>query len=117
MKFAFILRFGHTESRAKIQKEADFYGAMDGATKIVKGDAIMSIIITLINFVGGVLVGIVMNGGAFGDVLQTYTIATIGDGLVSQLPSLLISTATGMIVTRSCRFLRRGRLQLWQYPA
>ncbi len=87
--------------RAKIQKEADFYGAMDGATKIVKGDAIMSIIITLINFVGGVLVGIVMNGGAFGDVLQTYTIATIGDGLVSQLPSLLISTATGMIVTRS----------------
>ncbi len=87
--------------RAKIQKEADFYGSMDGATKIVKGDAIMSIIITLINFVGGVLVGIVMNGGAFGDVLQTYTIATIGDGLVSQLPSLLISTATGMIVTRS----------------
>ena len=87
--------------RAKIQKEADFYGAMDGATKIVKGDAIMSIIITLINFVGGVLVGMVMNGGAFGEVLTTYTIATIGDGLVSQLPSLLISTATGMIVTRS----------------
>ncbi len=87
--------------RAKIQKEADFYGAMDGATKIVKGDAIMSIIITLINFVGGVIIGMVMDGGEFLEVLSTYSIATIGDGLVSQLPSLMISTATGMIVTRS----------------
>lgn len=87
--------------RAKIQKEADFYGAMDGATKIVKGDAIMSIIITLINFVGGVIIGLVMGGSDFGTVLSTYSIATIGDGLVSQIPSLMISTATGMIVTRS----------------
>ena len=87
--------------RSKIQKEADFYGAMDGATKIVKGDAVMSIIITLINFVGGVIIGLVMGGGDFGMVLSTYSIATIGDGLVGQIPSLMISTATGMIVTRS----------------
>ncbi len=89
------------QRRANIQKEADFYGAMDGATKIVKGDAVMSIIITLINFVGGVIIGLVMGGGSFGDVLSTYSIATVGDGLVSQIPSLMISTATGMIVTRS----------------
>ena len=87
--------------RQKIQKEADFYGAMDGATKIVKGDAVMSIVITLINFVGGVIIGMVMGGGDFTTVLQTYSIVTIGDGLVSQLPALMISTATGMVVTRS----------------
>ena len=87
--------------RQKIQKEADFYGAMDGATKIVKGDAVMSIVITLINFVGGVIIGMVMGGGDFATVLQTYSIVTIGDGLVSQLPALMISTATGMVVTRS----------------
>lgn len=86
--------------RTKIQKEADFYGAMDGATKIVKGDTIMSLIITVINFVGGLLTGM-LSGGDLSSVLSTYTIATIGDGLVSQLPSLMISTATGMIVTRS----------------
>jgi flagellar biosynthesis protein FlhA len=87
--------------RYKIQKEADFYGAMDGATKIVKGDAVMSLIITMLNFIGGVLIGILMNGGTFSDVLSQYSIVTIGDGLVSQLPALMISTATGMIVTRS----------------
>ncbi len=87
--------------RDKIQKEADFYGAMDGATKIVKGDAVMSIIITLINFVGGIIIGLVMGGSDFATVLSTYSIVTIGDGLVSQIPSLMISTATGMIVTRS----------------
>ena len=87
--------------RQKIQKEADFYGAMDGATKIVKGDAVMSIVITLINFVGGVIIGMVMGGGDFATVLQTYSIVTIGDDLVSQLPALMISTATGMVVTRS----------------
>lgn len=87
--------------RYKIQKEADFYGAMDGATKIVKGDAIMSLIITLINFVAGLIIGIVQGGGDFATVLNIYSIATIGDGLVSQIPALMISTATGMIVTRS----------------
>ena len=87
--------------REKIQREADFYGAMDGATKIVKGDAIMSIIITLINFIAGTIIGIVQSGLPFGEVLNIYSIATIGDGLVSQIPALFISTATGMIVTRS----------------
>ncbi len=87
--------------RYKIQKEADFYGAMDGATKIVKGDATMSLLITMINFIGGTIIGMVMNGGTFTDVLSRYSIVTIGDGLVSQLPALMISTATGMIVTRS----------------
>ena len=87
--------------RGKIQKEADFYGAMDGATKIVKGDAVMSLIITLINFVAGLIIGMVQGGGDFASVVQVYSIATIGDGLVSQLPALMISTATGMIVTRS----------------
>ena len=87
--------------REKIQKEADFYGAMDGATKIVKGDSTMSIIITLINLVGGIIIGVVVNSGDIMEVMQTYCILTIGDGLVSQIPSLMISTATGMIVTRS----------------
>ncbi len=87
--------------RYKIQKEADFYGAMDGATKIVKGDAVMSLIITVINFVAGLIIGIVQGGGDLATVVNTYSIATIGDGLVSQLPALMISTATGMIVTRS----------------
>ena len=87
--------------RSKVQREADFYGAMDGATKIVKGDTVMSMIVTVINFVGGVLTGMLMGGGDISTVLATYTVSIIGDGLVSQLPSLMISTATGMIVTRS----------------
>lgn len=87
--------------RYKIQREADFYGAMDGATKIVKGDAIMSIIITSINFIAGSIIGIVQLGMELSEVLSVYSIATIGDGLVSQLPALMISTATGMIVTRA----------------
>ena len=89
------------ERRSKIQREADFYGAMDGATKIVKGDAIMSLIITAINLIGGIIIGSINGVGDLGTVAQTYSIATIGDGLVSQLPALMISTATGMIVTRS----------------
>lgn len=87
--------------RNNVQREADFYGAMDGATKFVKGDSIMSIIITAINFTGGVIIGMVQGGSTFTEVLQTYSIATVGDGLVSQIPALLISTATSMIVTRA----------------
>ena len=87
--------------RKNVQRESDFYGAMDGATKFVKGDAIMSIVITFINFVGGVIIGMVQGGDTFAGVLQTYSIATVGDGLVSQIPALLISTATSMIVTRA----------------
>ncbi|MCI9294222.1 MAG: flagellar biosynthesis protein FlhA [Lawsonibacter sp.] len=89
------------ERRSKIQREADFYGAMDGATKIVKGDATMSLIITAVNLIGGIIIGSMNGVGDLGTVAQTYSIATIGDGLVSQLPALMISTATGMIVTRS----------------
>ncbi|RKJ42111.1 flagellar biosynthesis protein FlhA [Acutalibacter sp. 1XD8-33] len=87
--------------REKIQREADFYGAMDGATKIVKGDAVMSLIITAINLIGGIIIGMVQGGMEINEVLTRYSTATIGDGLVSQLPALMISTATGMIVTRS----------------
>jgi len=88
------------ERRLKIQREADFFGSMDGASKFVKGDAIISIIITLINLIGGFIVGFT-KGGDFAAVISTYSIATVGDGLMSQLPALLISVATGMIVTRS----------------
>ncbi|MDO5601206.1 MAG: flagellar biosynthesis protein FlhA [Oscillospiraceae bacterium] len=84
--------------RSKIQREADFFGAMDGASKFVKGDAIISIIITLINLIGGLIIGS-MTGVE--DVMTTYSIATVGDGLMSQIPALLISVATGMVVTRS----------------
>ncbi len=87
--------------RTKIQKEADFYGAMDGATKIVKGDATMSIVMALTDLIGGFIIGMVQGGMDFSTALTTYSTATIGDGLVSQLPALMISTATGMIVTRS----------------
>ena len=87
--------------REDIQREAEFYGSMDGASKFVKGDAIMSIVITFINFIGGLIVGMVQGGQSFSEVLNIYSIATVGDGLVSQVPALLISTATGMIVTRA----------------
>ncbi|GLB29122.1 flagellar biosynthesis protein FlhA [Lacrimispora amygdalina] len=87
--------------RYKIQKEADFYGAMDGATKFVKGDAIVSLIITAVNFIGGAIIGMVQSNMPFNEVLTVYSIATVGDGLVSQLPSLMIAVATGMVVTRA----------------
>jgi flagellar biosynthesis protein FlhA len=89
------------ERRSKIEKEADFYGAMDGASKFVKGDAIASIIIVLINLVAGFIIGMAVHGMTAMESLQTYSILTIGDGLVSQIPALLISTAAGIIVTRA----------------
>ncbi len=88
------------QRRSNVQREADFYGAMDGASKFVKGDAIISIIVAFINLIGGAIIGLVA-GGDFAGVLSTYSIATVGDGLVSQLPALLISTSMGMVVTRS----------------
>lgn len=87
--------------RQKIEKEADFYGAMDGATKFVKGDAIAGIIILLINIIGGLIIGMTMKGMSLAEAAETYSILTIGDGLVSQIPALLISTAAGIIVTRA----------------
>ncbi len=89
------------ERRTEIRKEADFYGAMDGASKFVQGDVRVGIIITLINVIGGFIVGMVMRGESFDLALRTYTLLSIGDGLVSQIPSLLITTATGVIVTRA----------------
>ncbi len=87
--------------RADLQAEADFYGAMDGASKFVKGDAIAGLIITAINIIGGIIIGVVFNGMDAATAAQTYTRLTIGDGLVSQVPALLISTASGILVTRS----------------
>ncbi len=87
--------------REKIQREADFYGSMDGATKIVKGDSVMSLITTAINLIGGSIIGIIQSNQSIGEVLNTYSIATVGDGLVGQIPSLLISVSSGMIVTRA----------------
>ena len=87
--------------RADIQRYADFYGAMDGATKFVKGDAIAGIIITIINIVAGLVIGVISKGMPLGEAMQKYTLLTVGDGLVSQIPALLISTATGLVVTRA----------------
>lgn len=87
--------------RSDISREADFYGAMDGASKFVRGDAIAGIIITVINIIGGIMVGFFQENLGLGEVLRRYTILTIGDGLVSQLPALMISTAAGVVVTRA----------------
>ena len=88
------------QRRQKVEREADFFGAMDGASKFVKGDAIFSIVAAFVNLLGGAIIGM-MDGGGFMDVMATYSIATVGDGLVSQIPALLISISMGMIVTRS----------------
>lgn len=87
--------------REEIVKEADFYGAMDGATKFVKGDAIAGLVITFINILGGIAIGILQQGMQISEALSTYTILTVGDGLASQIPSLLTATATGIIITRA----------------
>jgi flagellar biosynthesis protein FlhA len=87
--------------RREIERQADFYGAMDGASKFVRGDAIAGLIITMINFLGGIVVGVIQRGLVIQDALQTYALLTVGDGLVAQIPALLISTASGLIVTRA----------------
>jgi len=87
--------------RAEVSAEADFYGAMDGASKFVKGDAIAGIIIIIINVIGGIAIGMLQRGMQIGDAVNTYTLLTIGDGLVTQIPALLMAVSTGMIVTRS----------------
>lgn len=89
------------ERRKDIEKEANFYGAMDGASKFVKGDAIAGIIIILIDIIGGLAIGIAQLGMTWGEALQTYTLLTVGDGIVTQIPSLVIATATGIIITRA----------------
>lgn len=105
--------------RQKVQREADFYGSMDGAAKFIKGDAIVSIITLLINSIGGIIIGMVMDGKGIGEVVSIYIIATVGDGLVSQIPALLISTATGMVVTRAASvnsFSEDLKAQIVSYP-
>jgi len=87
--------------RETISREAEFYGAMDGASKFVKGDAVAGLIIAGVNIVGGFIIGVAQRGMSFVDAIQSYTILTIGDGLVSQIPALIISTAAGLVVTRS----------------
>jgi flagellar biosynthesis protein FlhA len=89
------------DRRVKIQREADFYGAMDGASKFVKGDAVAAIIIIIINILGGFIIGMVQRNLDVTQALQTYTLLTVGEGLVNQIPALLVSTATGIIVTRA----------------
>jgi len=108
------------ERRKKIQEEADFYGAMDGASKFVKGDAIVGIVIVIVNIIFGYIIGMVQMGMTFEEALNTYTRLTVGDGLVIQIPALLIATATGIVVTRVST--EEGNLstevmnQLFQYP-
>ncbi|MEY2410406.1 MAG: flagellar biosynthesis protein FlhA, partial [Verrucomicrobiota bacterium] len=87
--------------RRKVEQEADFYGAMDGASKFVRGDAIAAILITLINVLGGFAIGIVQKGMTVSESLQRFTLLSIGDGLVSQIPALITSTAAGILVTRA----------------
>lgn len=89
------------ERRTKVESEADFYGAMDGASKFVRGDAIAGILITVINIIGGFIIGMTQHGLPAGEAAETYTILTVGDGLVSQIPALVISTAAGIIVSRA----------------
>ncbi|ACZ22999.1 flagellar biosynthesis protein FlhA [Sanguibacter keddieii DSM 10542] len=89
------------QRRADVAAEADFYGAMDGGSKFVKGDAIAGIIITIINLVGGIAIGMMQRGMEVGEAVETYSLLTIGDGLVTQIPALLLSVSTGLIVTRA----------------
>jgi flagellar biosynthesis protein FlhA len=107
------------ERRETIEREADFYGAMDGASKFVKGDAIAGIIIVLINMLFGIIIGMVQMGLSFGESAEMFTRMTVGDGLVSQIPALIISTATGIIVTRAASEGNLGfdiSKQLLAYP-
>ena len=89
------------ERRREVEREADFYGAMDGASKFVKGDAIAGIIIVIIDVIGGLLIGVLQRGMSLEQSLQLYSLLTVGDGLVSQIPALLMSTAMGILVTRA----------------
>jgi flagellar biosynthesis protein FlhA len=105
--------------RKTIESEADFYGSMDGASKFVRGDAIAGIIITLVNIVGGLLIGVIQKGMNVGDAAQAYTMLTVGDGLVTQIPALIISTAAGIVVTRASSGKNLGKelsSQLFIHP-
>jgi len=96
------------DRREEVTREADFYGSMDGASKFVKGDAIAGIVILIINIVGGLFVGMIQHNLSFGNAMEVYTLLTIGDGLVAQLPSLLLSIGTAIVVTRQNESLNMG---------
>jgi flagellar biosynthesis protein FlhA len=107
------------QRREKIAREADFYGAMDGASKFVKGDAIAAMIIVVINMLFGMVIGVVQQGLSVSEAAQRYTLLTVGDGIVSQIPALLISTATGIVVTRAASDSNLGgdiMKQLFAFP-
>ena len=101
LNMGFIDQAEAQNRRRTLEQQAGFYGAMDGASKFVKGDAIAGIIILLINIVGGLVIGVMQRGMAWGEALQTFTLLTVGDGIVTQIPALVISVGTGIIVTRS----------------
>ncbi|MEE9504661.1 MAG: FHIPEP family type III secretion protein, partial [Thermodesulfobacteriota bacterium] len=105
--------------RSDISREADFYGAMDGASKFVRGDAIAGIVITLVNILGGLIIGVLQQGMSLSTAAQNYTLLTIGDGLVSQIPALVVSTAAGIVVTRAASEAHLGNEmidQLTKHP-
>ncbi|MDI6631593.1 MAG: flagellar biosynthesis protein FlhA [Thermoanaerobacteraceae bacterium] len=107
------------ERRRQLQREADFFGAMDGATKFIRGDVIAGLVITAVNIIGGLIIGLVIMRFDLLEALRTYTILTIGDGLVTQIPALLVSTATGVLVTRAgaeASFGQQVSQQLTAYP-
>jgi flagellar biosynthesis protein FlhA len=105
--------------RSDIEREANFYGAMDGASKFVKGDAVAGIVIILINIIGGLAVGMVQRGMPWGEALNLYTLLTVGDGIVTQIPALVIATGTGIIITRAATDARLSEeitRQITRYP-
>lgn len=114
LNMGFIDQAEAQRRRKNIEKEAGFYGAMDGASKFVKGDAIAGIIILLINIIGGLVIGVMQHGMPWGQALQTYTLLTIGDGIVTQVPALVIAVGTGIIVTRSSSDVNLSREALRQ---
>ena len=119
LNMGFIDQAEAQRRRKNLEKEAAFYGAMDGASKFVKGDAIAGIVILLIDIVGGLVIGVMQHGMAWGQALQTYTLLTIGDGIVTQVPALVIAVGTGIIVTRSAsdeNLSREVLRQVTSYP-
>ncbi|OZG74854.1 flagellar biosynthesis protein FlhA [Hahella sp. CCB-MM4] len=119
MNMGLINEIEARERRQTIEKEASFYGAMDGASKFVKGDAIAGILIILIDIIGGLTIGVAQMDLSWSDALHTYTLLTVGDGIVTQIPALVISTATGIIITRAATDAHLGSEisnQITQYP-
>ncbi|MGI8507785.1 MAG: FHIPEP family type III secretion protein, partial [Gemmatimonadaceae bacterium] len=105
--------------RDEISRSADFYGAMDGSSKFVKGDAVAALVITFINIIGGIFIGVVQKGLPFSQAVSTYTILTVGEGLVSQIPALIVSTAAGIMVTNSAGTAQMGSVvagQMSKHP-